>query len=152
LAESGDLMMHEIQEGAVWARMKLKYQIEADFIILYPEETPQERKKDIIQTHRNIFPVIDKEGHLLGIVQSERVLEILINRDMEKAATTFQRLMQPLPETVSIDTEMLDIIRKMDNSNIRIYPVVDKEGRYLGFVSRAGILSKYRALLKRSLE
>ncbi len=152
LAESGDLMIHEIQEGAVWARMKLKYQIESDYVTLFPEETPLDRKKDIIHTNRNIFPVIDKDRQLLGIVQSDQILEILINRDLEKSSTSFKKLMQPLPETVSVDTEMLDIIRKMDNSNIRVYPVVDKEGRYLGFVSHTGILSKYRALLKRNLE
>lgn len=152
LAESGELMGHDINEGAVWGHMKLRYQIEKDFITLLPDETPLSRKKDIIHTHRNIFPVIDKAGQLLGIIQSEALLEILINQDLEKINYSFSKLMQPMPETVSINTEMFEIIRKMDNTNIRIYPVIDTAGRYLGFISRAGILNKYRSLLKRNME
>lgn len=44
---------------------------------------------------------------------------------------------------------MQEVMQKMDTENIRIFPVTDDGNVYKGFVSKAGILNKYRALLKR---
>jgi len=48
---------------------------------------------------------------------------------------------------VSPDDSMEDIVQKFQSSGHFNLPVL-KEGKYVGFVSRANVLSKYRKLLK----
>ncbi len=149
LAESGDLATPEFKDRVLLRRIKLKYLIEDDFVILKPGDTPAERSRDIIHTQRNVFPVVGKDGALLGIISSEELLEILINKEAPAAARPGEELMHPLTDTVLITANTQDVMQEMENQNIPIYPVVDADNLYLGFVSKAGILNKYRALLKR---
>ena len=149
LAESGDLATPEFKDGAILRRMKLKYLIEDDFIILKPEDTPFDRSYDIIHTQRNVFPVVDKDGTLQGIVNSEELLEVLLNKQGIASMKPVQELMHPLTDTVLYSASTFEVMREMENQNIHIYPVVDENNQYKGFISKAGILNKYRALLKR---
>jgi CIC family chloride channel protein len=149
LAESGDLATPEFKDGATLRRMKLKYLIEDDFIILKPEDTPFDRSHDIIHTQRNVFPVVAKDGTLQGIINGEELLEILVNKQGMEAMTPMQELMHPLTETVLHTAGTFEVMRDMETRNIQIYPVVDENNLYKGFVSKTGILNKYRALLKR---
>jgi CIC family chloride channel protein len=51
------------------------------------------------------------------------------------------------PETIiDIKDKMYDIVKKLDDLNVWNLPVVN-DGKYLGFISKANILSHYRDLL-----
>jgi CIC family chloride channel protein len=149
LAESGELASPEFKDGAVLRRMKLKYLVEQDFVVLRPEDTPKSRSYDIIHTKKNIFPVVSKDGLLMGIIYSEELLELLISKNIQDALTPIAALLHPSPDCINISTDMQEVMQKMDTENIRIFPVTDDGNVYKGFVSKAGILNKYRALLKR---
>ncbi|HVZ96322.1 MAG TPA: chloride channel protein, partial [Chitinophagaceae bacterium] len=66
LAEQGNLISAENKEHTVLRRIKLKYLIEKDFIILRPDDTPRSRSYDIIHTTKNVFPVVAADGELKG--------------------------------------------------------------------------------------
>lgn len=149
LADSGELISHELKDGAVLRRMKLKYVIEKDFVTFAPEDTPQSRSHDIIHTDKNIFPVVDKDSLLLGVIYSEELLELLVGKSEEGKSTPMKTLLHPSADSININTNMFEVMQKMDSQNIPIFPVVTDEFSYVGFVSKAGILNKYRALLKR---
>lgn len=149
LADSGELMSHEHKDGNILRMMKLKYLIEKDFVILKPDDTPKSRSHDIIHTKKNIFPVIDNDGNLLGTVSTETLLELLVNKDQESISKTIKSICNPAPDYIDVHTDMFEVMAKMDTQNIRIFPVVDDKMKYLGFVSKSGIMNKYRDLLKR---
>lgn len=152
LADSGDLASHEYNDGNILRRMKLKYLVEKDFVWLLPDETPKERSYDIIHTEKNVFPVVDKQGTLLGIINSEELLEVLVARPEEAGVLSMAQLMHPAPDSLHINTDMSRVMQEMESRNIQVCPVVADENEYRGFVSKAGILSKYRALLKRDTD
>lgn len=147
LAEKGDWLSHGDKDKTVLKMMKLRYLLERNFTILYPNEKPAERRLDIIHTKRNIFPVVEENGKLTGIIFSEKLFEILIGE--EKSDKTMKELAQTPQDIIRIDANMYDVMRKMDREDIWILPVVDKNDRYLGFVSKSAIFNKYRALLMR---
>lgn len=149
LAESGDLASPEFKDGALLRRMKLKYLVEDDFIILKPQDTAFDRSHDIIHTQRNIFPVVAEDGTLQGVIYSEELLDVLVNKNSAASMTPVQEMMHPLTDTVLYTASTLEVMRGMEIHNIHIYPVVDENNGYKGFVSKAGILNKYRELLKR---
>src|SRR5690606_13722159 len=66
LAESGDLLSYEDKDRTVLSMMKLRYVLETNFVVLRPDQTPLDRQSDIIHSKRNIFPIVDEKGKLLG--------------------------------------------------------------------------------------
>ncbi|NGF55825.1 chloride channel protein [Parapedobacter sp. SGR-10] len=149
LAEKGDLLSHEDKDRTVLSMMRLKYVLENNFTILKPEETPVDRRHDIIHTKRNIFPVVDDGGKLLGIIYSERLFEVLLGEKPEGQAKSMRELMEKPTDMVTIEANMEDVMQKMNREDVWILPVVDRDGIYKGFVSKSAVFNKYRALLMR---
>ncbi|RZF62349.1 chloride channel protein [Sphingobacterium corticibacterium] len=148
LADSGDLLSYEDKDRTVLSMMKLRYVLETNFIILRPTETPLDRKSDIIHSKRNIFPIVDDEGKLVGTIYSERLFSILLGEE-EGVDKTFDQLAQK-PNDVVRDKENMEIVMtKMNKDDVWILPVVDENDRYMGFISKSSVFNKYRALLVR---
>lgn len=148
LAESGDLISYEDRDKSVLSMMKLRYLIEQNFVILNPNETPKERQSDIIHSKRNIFPIVDAEGKLLGVIYSERLFSLLLGEE-EGLNRTFASLAQKPNVIVRIDEDMDKVMQKMNRDDVWILPVIDANDHYLGFISKAAVFNKYRALLVR---
>jgi len=149
LAEKGDLLTHEDKDRTVLSMMKLRYVLERNFTVLQPDERPADRRHDIIHTKRNIFPVVDGTGKLLGIIYSERLFEILLGENPEKENKTMSELAEKPVDIVRMDANMESVMQKMNREDIWILPVVDAAGNYQGFVSKSAVFNKYRALLMR---
>ena len=149
LAEQGDLLTHEDKDRTVLSMMKLRYVLERNFTVLRPDERPTDRRHDIIHTKRNIFPVVDHDGRMLGIIYSERLFEILLGENPEKKNKTMRELVEKPVDIISMDAKMEEVMHKMNREDIWILPVVDNEGNYMGFVSKSAVFNKYRALLMR---
>lgn len=147
LAESGDWLPHEDRDKTVLKMMKLRYVLERNFTILHPDEKPMDRRLDILHTKRNIFPVVDDNQTLIGVIYSEKLFEILIGE--ASADKTMKELAQPPQDIIRIDANMYEVMRKMDREDIWILPVTDANNKYLGFISKSAIFNKYRALLMR---
>lgn len=149
LAEQGDLLTHEDKDRTVLSMMKLRYVLERNFTILHPNDNPVDRRHDIIHTKRNIFPVVDDDGKLLGVIYSERLFEILLGENQEKAGKTMLELVEKPADIIRMDANMEEVMHKMNREDIWILPVVNNQGNYMGFVSKSAVFNKYRALLMR---
>jgi len=148
LADTGDLISYENKDRTVLSMMKLRYMLETNFIVLKPDETPLIRQTDIIHSKRNIFPVVDEKGKLLGILYSEKLFSVLLGEE-EGKETNFENLAQS-PKDVILENENMEVVMaKMNKDDVWILPVVNKEGHYLGFISKSSVFNKYRGLLVR---
>lgn len=152
LAEQGDLLSHENKDNSVLRSIKLKYLLEKDFVILQLDDTPKSRSYDIVHTHRNIFPVVDNEGVLSGLLYSDTLLELLLSNKEEDRNRLMKDVAQPPQKVIHINTPMSDVMQIMDSQDIRILPVVDDNERYLGFVTKNSIFNKYRTILMRQAD
>jgi CIC family chloride channel protein len=149
LAEQGDLLSHENRDDSILKLLKLKYLLEKDFVILRPGDTPQSRSIDIVHTNRNIFPVVNEEGVLTGILHSDRLLELLVSKKEEDQNRLVKDIAQPANKIIDINTPMFEVMQIMDRQDTRILPVTDSNGIYLGFVTKNTIFNKYRIMLMR---
>ena len=68
LAKRGELLTHQ-KDRSVLTLLKMDSVIEKDFSIVHPDMSLKDMVDTIAQSHRNLFPVTDDEGMLLGIVQ-----------------------------------------------------------------------------------
>ena len=107
------------------------------------------------------FPVLDADGHVIGVVSESDLLAklaldggegrmpgmitgILRQHEMEKArATTAEDLMTSPAATVSPDDTVEHAARLMYTRRVKRLPVIDEDNHLAGIVSRADVLAVY---------
>jgi len=144
LAKSGDLITHD-KDKAVLTLMNWKKEIETDLLKVKPADTLGALVKVIARSKRNLFPVVDENNILEGVVYLDDVRETMFQQELYQ--NTFVRDLMTIPPTYidkkeNIDTVM-EAFRKTDAWNL---PVLDN-GYYVGFISKSRIYSTYRELL-----
>lgn len=148
LADKGELSHHEDKDTTVLNMMRLKYLIEKDYLILNETDVIKDRLADILQSKRNIFPVVNELGLFKGLLYVEEILKKSISLHNDNGFIV-KELMKDAPVVVNINAELKDVLQKMEAENAWILPVLDQEGKFKGFISKTAIFNKYRAMLVR---
>lgn len=146
LAKRGELLTHE-KDHTVLTLLKMDSVIETDFIKVSPEMCLKEVVDVISQSRRNLFPVTDKDGKLLGVVQLDDIRNIMFRPDLYRRMYV-NRFMSSPPAKIVVGTPMEQVMKTFDDTRAWNLPVVDEEGRYVGFVSKSKIFNSYRQVLK----
>ncbi len=149
LAEKGELMTHNKDE-AVLKMLEIQKHIEINFITTNTEETLGDLIPKIEESKRNLFPVLDSEGIFQGVVTLDDIRKIMFKPDLYseiKVKDIMLTLQDDSIVEVTRDT-MEDVVNKFVATKNYNLPVL-KNGKYLGFVSRANILTSYRKLIRR---
>ena len=145
LAQKGELLTHN-KDRNVLTLLKMDSVLETDFITIFPDMTLGELVKVISESHRNIFPVIDHEGHLKGILLLDEVRNIMFQPRLYKRFTVGQLMTSPAA-VLSFDQPMEKVMEVFEDTGAWNLPVVDQDRRYLGFVSKSKIFNSYRHVL-----
>lgn len=151
LAESGDLMSYEDKDSTVLNMMKLKYLVESDYLVLNEDDSISIRLNEVLQSKRNIFPVIGEDQQFKGLVYVEEVLKKAINNP-KIDELTIHDLMHTAPDLIFINDSLKAVLKKMDKENAWLLPVLNEQKEFIGFVSKTAVLNKYRALLIRQAD
>ncbi|MCD6178863.1 MAG: chloride channel protein [Bacteroidales bacterium] len=145
LARRGELMTHH-KDKVVLQMMRVDKLIEKDFAAIGPDATLGDMVNLVSKAKRNIFPVIDDTNHFYGIVTLDVIRNIMFKPELYDEVKISEFMFQPLA-TVSPDESMEEVANKFNKTGNYTMPVI-KNGKYLGFVSRANVYSAYRKLLK----
>ena len=145
LAKKGELLTHH-KDKAVLTLMKVENVVEKDFVVVHPEMDLGELVKAISASRRNIFPVTDKSGILIGIVTLDDIRNIMFRQELYHRFTV-GKLMTAIPARLYDTDNMEQVMRTFDDTKAWNLPVVDEEGHYLGFVSKSKIFNSYRQVL-----
>ncbi len=145
LAKKGELLTHH-KDKAVLTLMKMENVIERDFEVVHPEMDLGQLVKSIASSHRNIFPVTNSEGVLIGVLLLDDIRNIMFRQELYHRFTV-NKLMTSAPAKLTDTDNMDQVMRVFDETQAWNLPVVDEEGRYLGFVSKSKIFNSYRQVL-----
>lgn len=145
LAQKGELLTHN-KDRSVLTLMKMENVLETDLLTLHPEMTLGELVKVIAQSKRNIFPVVDAEGHLLGILLLDEVRNIMFQPRLYNRFTVKQLMNSP-QALLTNTMPMGKVMEVFEDTGAWNLPVVDENKQYLGFVSKSKIFNSYRHLL-----
>ena len=145
LAQKGELLTHN-KDRNVLTLLKMDSVLETDFVTVFPEMTLGQLVQVISASKRNIFPVIDKDGHLRGILLLDEVRNIMFQPRLYKRFTVEQLMTSP-PAVLRYDLPMEKVMETFEDTGAWNLPVVDEERRYLGFVSKSKIFNSYRHVL-----
>ena len=145
LAQKGELVTHH-KDKSVLTLMNIESVVETDFEQVHPENDLGEMVKVISKAKRNMFPVVDARGILLGVVMMDDIRNIMFRQELYHRFTVGRFMVVP-PARINIDDSMEEVMRKFDETKAWNLPVVDEEGKYKGFLSKSRVLNTYRQTL-----
>ena len=146
LAKIGALLTHD-KDKMVLGLMEMDDVIEKNFKPVHPEMSLGQMLHDSVsKSKRNIFPVLDAEEKLMGIIVLDDIRDFMFNNELYD--TVFVRnLMHAPPEQIFYGTDsMKEVMRKFQDSSAWNLPVI-KDGKYEGFISKSKLLTAYRRKL-----
>jgi CIC family chloride channel protein len=105
----------------------------------------------VSSSRRNIFPVLDKESRLKGLITIDDIREVMFKQHLyDKVAV--KELMRLPAYLITEKDDIRSAMKLFDESHLWNIPVVFN-GVYKGFISKSTILEKYReVLIQSSLE
>lgn len=145
LAQKGELLTHH-KDKAVLTLLSADSIIERDFQSVTPEMSLGDMVKVISKSNRNMFPVVDERGVLLGIVLLDNIRNIMFRSELYNRFRVSKFMVSP-PAKVIVNTPMDQIMKTFDETKAWNLPVVDQTGRYMGFMSKSKIFNSYREVL-----
>lgn len=145
LAKSGELITHH-KDKAVLTLMNMDSIIETDFLKVQPDMDLGDMVKVISKSSRNLFPVTEPTGELIGIVSLDHIRKIMFRQELYHRFTV-ERFMES-PKACIINTDSMEtVMEKFDKTGSWNLPVVDSENKYMGFVSKSKMLNTYRQVM-----
>ena len=145
LAKKGELITHH-KDKAVLTLMNIESIVENDFLKVRPDMDLGEMVKVISQSKRNLFPVVDVNDELIGIVKLDDIRNIIFRQELYHRYWVEGFMEKPKARIVKTDS-MEEVMKKFDTTGAWNLPVVDEANRYLGFVSKSKMLNTYRQVL-----
>lgn len=150
LAQRGELLTHH-KDKAVLTLLKVDSVIETDFLSVMPDMSLKEMVDTIARSSRNLFPVLDADGRLQGIVVLDDIRNIMFRPDLYRKMYVSTFMTVP-PGKIIIDQPMDSVMKTFDDTGAWNLPVIDRDGRYVGFVSKSKIFNSYRRVLRHYCE
>ena len=141
LYQSGELLTHN-KDRSVLVFLDLKRLMETDFHPVTMDTTLGDVVRLISSVRRNIFPVVSRDGVLLGVVQLDDLRADMF--DPAKYDTKIDAYMIPPPDVVYPNEQMGSVLDAFEQSKAWMLPVIDSDRHYLGFISKSRILAAYR--------
>ena len=141
LAKLGDLVTHH-KDKAAMHYMNTKELIETNFEVLSPELNLGQMTYFIARSKRDLFPVVDENGILKGMIKMNDIRNIMFEQDLYEKITV-QDLMY-MPEFFISPHDSIEVIIEKFKSCGRYNLAVIDHGKYIGFISRARVFSAYR--------
>ncbi len=149
LAKRGELLTHE-KDKAVLTLLKMDSVIERDFLEVRPEMSLKDMVDTISRSNRNLFPVVDDGGRLLGVVLLDDIRNIMFRPDLYRKMYVNKFMAIP-PAKIEVGESMDKVMKIFDDTGAWNLPVVEN-GRYIGFVSKSKIFNSYRRVLRHYCE
>lgn len=152
LAERGDLMTHN-KDASAWNLINVQNLLETNFVSLRADGTLRDVVEAVKHSKRNLFPVLDADRHFLGLVLLDDVRQIMFSPESYDTVTV-RALMRTFPPEaiVHTSTSLSEIVNQFQLGNRYNLIVVDDEGVFQGFLSRANTFSAYRRFISASSE
>ena len=120
-------------------------EVEHDLTEVGPDQKLRDLVNAISHSRRNIFPVVDEEGKLMGIVMLDDIRKIMFNTEMYDTTYVYELMTMP-PDIIKITDTMDIVMDKFEKSGAWNLPVV-RNGLYVGYLSKSKIYTAYRKVL-----
>ena len=146
LAES-NLLVND-RDQTMLRRLQVRFNINRRYRVLHPGDRLARLIEEVEAAPGNpVYPVLDGDGRLLGVVYLERVLKAMINKNEFDFLLIYDFMENP-PEILDPEDDLAKAMAAFDLYRVEVLPVCDSHGFFKGFLEKNNIFSKYRRMVK----
>lgn len=145
LARKGELVTHN-KDQAILTLMSMDSVIERYEENLHPDDDLGEIVRQISNSNRDIFPVVDAQQHLLGVLVLDRVRHVMFRTELYHTLHV-RDLMTHYKARLKVGDPMDIVMSTFDRTQARNLPVVDDRGTFIGFIRRSHVFATYRQMM-----
>lgn len=146
LARKGELLTHH-KDRSVLTLMSLDAIIDKERPKLYKDMYLGQIVQAVSTSKSLHFAVCDLEGGLVGIINVNHIRQIIFRSELYRMYKAEQLMEQP-EVILHTDENMTSIMEKFSRADAGTLPVLNTDGAFVGFVSRAKLLDSYRQVMK----
>ncbi|BAA81505.2 conserved hypothetical protein [Aeropyrum pernix K1] len=117
-----------------------------EVVTVKPDDPVTRAAKLMVENLIGSVLVVDDEGRLRGIV-TERDIVYVVSEAWDPTKHRVWEIMTENPIVVRPDDDLLTVVRKMSETNVRHLPVVDEKGAPVGIISFRDVLDFLMSVL-----
>lgn len=133
------------KDESILSMMTAENLIETNFSVIEPKKTLEDLIPLIASSARNIYPVVDGDGNFRGHILFDDIRPIMFDRKLY--CVPIENIMVKPQYIIDPGESMESIVKKFDESHKYNIPVV-KDGKYIGYLSRAKVFTTYQETLR----
>ena len=145
LARQGKLITHHT-DRAVLTLMSLDSVIDKNYTPVDPDKDLASLVHSISKSHKNVLPVLDDAGNLLGEIDITKLRHIVFRTELYHHFKVKQLMAQP-EATLSVNDTMEEVMKRFDTTDSTMLPVLDGDNHLLGYISRTHMYAMYRKMV-----
>ena len=146
IAQAGDLLTHD-SDQAVVTLLNTASLVRDKYPRVCLNDTLGQFVNAISGSDAAVAAVLDENGRFQGMVDIANVRKYIFDAASYDSLHVFN-FMEAAPAFIYVDEKMDRVLDKFDKTGAWRLPVMDKDGKYLGFISKSRILMAYRQELK----
>ncbi len=145
LAREGKLLTHHTDK-AVLTLMNIENVIEKNNESVKPDVELGQLVKHLSRSNRNVLPVLDDAGHLLGEIDLMKLRHIVFRTELYHHFTVRQLMSQPA-SIIGVNDPMASVMSRLDETHAHQLPVCTPDGTLVGYISRYHVYRVYRQMV-----
>lgn len=145
LARKGELVTHN-RDKAILTLMSMDSVIQRYEEHLHPQDDLGEIVRQISSSERDVFPVVDEGGRLLGVLLLDRVRHVMFRTELYHRLHV-RDLMSQCAARLTTNDSMDVVMATFDRTKAWTLPVVDTAGLFVGFIRRSHVTALYRTMM-----
>lgn len=120
--------------------------VERNCIALRPNDPFRKLSDAFLMTDQTVFPVLNEERKLIGLVYIDDVKSILLKEEVFDKKLIAEVMVKP-QYSISVKDDIQKIMRLFDISGLWYMPVLHTDGSFIGFADKRKLLALLRETL-----
>ncbi|MGE5107707.1 MAG: chloride channel protein [Sphingobacteriales bacterium] len=145
LAMEGQIFTHK-KEKNILTSISLETMLQDNYESIAIDKKLNDLVEVIKRSEKNIFAVVDGKERFAGIIELNDVKQKLFQTELFDKVSV-RSLMKKPAAYLREDQDMHTVMEKFDITQSWYLPVVNKERKFVGFISKTKLFNKYREIL-----
>jgi chloride channel protein, CIC family len=145
LAMEGQIFTHK-KEKNILTSIRLDEMLQDEFETISMDKKLKDLVELIKRSDKNIFAVHDGRGRFAGIIELNDVKQKLFDPEQFNVIS-LRSVMKKPAAVLREDQDMHTVMEKFDITHSWYLPVLDKEKKFIGFISKTKVFNRYREIL-----
>jgi CIC family chloride channel protein len=145
LAMEGQIFTHK-KEKNILTTISLTEMLQDDYASIGVDKHLKDLVELIKRSEKNIYAVLDKQERFAGIIELNDIKQKLFQPEQFNKVS-IRSVMKKPAAILQEDQDMHTVMEKFDITQNWYLPVLNKDKKFIGFISKTKVFSKYREVL-----